>query len=301
MITVSKFLILRCLIVGAALALFAASGAEASTVTSSSTSTNWAGYVAHGSGANFRYVSAVWKQPTATCTPGNPTYSAFWVGLGGYSLNSQALEQIGTEVDCSPSGRAVSTAWYELVPAPSTGIRMIVNQGDVLAGSVTVIGHRVTLTLSDRTRDKKFSKTLTVPSVDVTSADWIVEAPSECNGNGNNCQALPLADFGAATFTHAKADTISKRIGSISSNLWDTAVITLAPGGHQYASYQDAAGGEATPSPLESSGGAFSVAYSTVTPVIGQPQPGQPPGQPPTEAKLSSRAGAEVQPGGVRR
>jgi len=300
MMRVPRFPIRRCLLIGAALTLFATSSAEARTI--ASTSTNWSGYVAHGSGTDFRYVSAVWTQPTTTCTAGDPTYSAVWVGLGGYNLSSQALEQIGTEADCSASGRAVSTAWYELVPAPSTGIRMTVNPGDVLAGSVTVIGHQVTLTLNDRTRNKRFSKTVTVSTLDVTSADWIVEAPSECNGNGNNCQALPLADFGSETFADAKADTISKRSGSISSNLWGTTAITLAPGGRQYAGYQEAGEGESSPSALLDSGSAFTITYSSATPVVAQPVPGQPPqGQPPIEAQISSSSGARVQPGGARR
>ncbi len=248
---------------------------------------------------HFRYVSALWTQPVATCTAGDPSYSAVWVGLGGYSLSSQALEQIGTEVDCSASGRVISTAWYELVPAPSSGIRMKVDPGDVLAGSVTVVGHRVTLTLVDRTRHKRFTKTVTLSSIDVTSADWIVEAPSECNGNGNYCQALPLADFGSETFAYAKAETASKLSGSILSRLWGTTAITLAPGGRQYASYQAASGGESSPSALSDSGSSFKLTYTPITPVVTQPQP------PPYASTFSSSSKASsvarLQPGGARR
>src|SRR5665213_168941 len=87
-------------------------------------SSNWAGYAVHGSHTSFRRVFGAWRQPAATCTAGTPTYSSVWVGLGGYSTTSQALEQIGSEVDCSASGRVVSSAWYELVPAASRNIRM---------------------------------------------------------------------------------------------------------------------------------------------------------------------------------
>ena len=38
---------------------------------------------------------------------GRESYSAVWVGLGGYSENASALEQIGTDADCSRSGAAV--------------------------------------------------------------------------------------------------------------------------------------------------------------------------------------------------
>ena len=71
-------------------------------------SSNWAGYAVHKPGVSFRTVSGTWRQPVAKCTPGVETYSAFWVGLGGFSLNAPALEQTGTELDCSISGKAIS-------------------------------------------------------------------------------------------------------------------------------------------------------------------------------------------------
>ena len=52
------------------------------------------------------------------CTANSqPTYSAYWVGLGGGGQQSSALEQIGTQADCSTSGTATYYAWYELVPS----------------------------------------------------------------------------------------------------------------------------------------------------------------------------------------
>jgi hypothetical protein len=47
----------------------------------------------------------LWVQPKVTCTAGQPSYSAFWVGLGGFSTDAQALEQIGTESNCDSRGR----------------------------------------------------------------------------------------------------------------------------------------------------------------------------------------------------
>ena len=104
----------------------------------STNSSNWAGYAVHKPGVSFHTVSGTWRQPDAKCTPGAQTYSAFWVGLGGFSLNAPALEQTGTEVDCSISGKVVSTAWYELVPAASMPIRLTVQPGRSDAGE----GHR---------------------------------------------------------------------------------------------------------------------------------------------------------------
>lgn len=290
---------LSSLFIAGVLALFGAPVARAD----SSTSTNWSGYVAHRGGVNFRRVTALWTQPSTTCTAGDPTYSAVWVGLGGYSLTSKALEQIGTEADCRTSGKAVSSAWYELVPAPSRGIRMTVNPGDVMAGRVVVVGDRVTLTLTDRTRHKSFSKTVNDSSLDVTSADWIVEAPSECNDNSSQCQTLPLADFGSETFARAMAETTSGRVGSISSKLWGTSAIKLAPAGRRFLGYGSDNGGESAPSSLTDCGASFKVTYAAIAPASG--------GTPAEEAKISSSPSssssasassvAGLQPGGARR
>ncbi|MDQ6806926.1 MAG: G1 family endopeptidase [Actinomycetota bacterium] len=262
---VSRSLILKSLLAAGALALFGVPVATAE----ASTSTNWSGYVAHG--ARFRSVSALWTQPTLTCTPGTSTYSAAWVGLGGYSLNSKALEQIGTEADCNASGKEVSTAWFELVPAPSRGFRLTVNPGDVMAGHVTVVGNQVTLVLTDRTRHKTFTRRVTDSTIDVTSADWIVEAPSQCGGNGFQCQPLTLANYGSETFARASAQTTSGQSASIASNLWQTEVITLSPGSSGRRNASNATQGESSPSALSNAGTAFTLTYSPIAPVTGQP------------------------------
>ena len=67
-----------------------------------------------GEAKRFSSVSGAWTQPAATCSRGR-TYSAVWVGLGGYSASE--LEQIGTDANCSSSNRASYGSWYELVPA----------------------------------------------------------------------------------------------------------------------------------------------------------------------------------------
>ena len=108
-----------------------------------SVSSNWSGYAV--SGASFSSVSGSWTQPAATCTSGN-TSAAFWVGLGGNSDGSQALEQIGTSSDCSANGTAVYSAWYELVPAASVPIKLKLAAGNKLRASVKVSGSNITLT-----------------------------------------------------------------------------------------------------------------------------------------------------------
>jgi hypothetical protein len=257
--------------VSAIAALAAAPAALADTTDS----TNWAGYAAHGSGVAYRAVQGSWIEPTASCTRGTATYSSYWVGVGGYSQSSRALEQIGTEVDCSATGKVTSGAWYELVPAPSTPIRLTVRPGDALQASVNVRGNAVTVALYDATRGKGFRKTIHASSLDVSSAEWIVEAPSECL-NSSSCQTLPLANFGTATFGSASAQSASGRSGAISSPLWQATKIDLRPDSRRFIVNSNSGPvlEIATPSGLQSGGSGFRVNYTQV-PVTDAPVRGR--------------------------
>jgi Peptidase A4 family len=240
-------------------ALVALGGAPAA-LADSTQSSNWAGYAVHRTHVSFDKVLGTWRQPTANCTGATPSYSSVWVGLGGFNLNAQALEQIGSEVDCSPTGQVVSTAWYELVPAPSRAIRMRVDPGDKLSASVTVSGgHQTRLTLQDLTRHTSFTRSLYVMKVDLGSAEWIVEAPSECSTPGS-CQTLSLANFGTAAFSSARATSTAGHTGKITDHHWGITQIRLAAG-HRSFIAEPAATAQALPSPLTAGGSAFSVTY----------------------------------------
>ncbi len=243
-----------------AASLCAAPAALAKTTTSS----NWAGYAVHRAGVSYREVSGTWTQPNATCIPGQSTYSAVWVGIGGYKPTSDALEQIGTEVDCNQAGNTVSSAWYELVPAPSRTISFAVHPGDVLHASVTVVGHHATLELDNLTMHRTFHKQLFAPSIDVSSAEWIVEAPSECISQFA-CQALPLANFGSVAFDSATATSTNGSTGSIANSRWWRTKIMLTPGAQRFivARQTSDTAGTATPSTLRDRGRQFGVTYGT--------------------------------------
>jgi peptidase A4-like protein len=227
----------------------------------STQSSNWAGYAVHHHGVRFSKVSGTWTQPRATCTPGQATYSSVWVGIGGYDLDSQALEQIGTESDCTASGHAVSSAWYELVPSASHGIRLTVNPGDRVRAGVSVADGEVTVTLTDLTRHRSFTKRLHPATVDTSSAEWILEAPSVCSG-ASSCHTLPLADFGSAGFSAAAATTTTGHRGTIQDRTWTTTKIRLAAaGGRTFVSNPSAPSATAVPSSLSARGSAFTVTY----------------------------------------
>jgi hypothetical protein len=186
-----------------------------------------------------------------------------WVGIGGFNWNSPALEQIGTEVDCSRDGRISSSAWVELVPAAARTIRVQIRPGDQIRASVIVSGHQVKVRLSNLTTHHSFARTLRASAVDVSSAEWIMEAPSNCLGV-NQCRTLPLADFGTARFSYAHAVTASGHGGSISSPRWSSTRIDLVPKGRRFVQYNGVgpAAGAAATSALSNAGKTFSVVYT---------------------------------------
>src|SRR5664279_1516693 len=127
------------LLVTAACALGMAPGAAAASDVAQASSENWSGYVIGGSTTtkHFASVSGSWTQPTANCSTGASRYAAFWIGLGG-SGQSQALEQAGTEADCSAAGQPSYFAWYELVPKAPVHLALAVHAGDRMTSTVSV-------------------------------------------------------------------------------------------------------------------------------------------------------------------
>jgi hypothetical protein len=252
-------------------ALGAAASASAATDVQQAQSENWSGYVsgASGQGTKFKTVSGSWVVPTSKCTTASeqPTYSAFWVGLGGAG-DTDALEQTGTESNCSASGSASYYAWYELVPKAPVRVDLPVSAGDHIASKVTVDGTSVSIWLSDETSGQTFSKTLTMSNPDTTSAEWIAEAPSQCDGSVSNCTPLPLTNFGSVQFTSASATDTNGHTGPISDPEWAATAVTLSPNagsmGFEGASFTSAGdSGGATPSALADNGAAFSVSYAS--------------------------------------
>jgi Peptidase A4 family len=249
------------------------SAAEAQGSTASppvAVSSNWAGYAVVGAsaaGSRFARVTGSWTQPSASCRPGTASYSAVWVGLGGFSDRSRALEQIGSEADCDRSGDAVYFAWLELVPHAPLDLRLKVRPGDHLAASVTVRGRAVALHITDLSTGQRFHTTRRMSAPDASSAEWIVEAPSICVG-ASACSTLSLTDFGTVSFATATA-TAGGHTGPIGDRRWRATELELRQG-------VDAARGparrprfagvrtpiDALPSPIVAADGAFSVTWA---------------------------------------
>ena len=241
----------------ALVALAAASGASASTW--ATTSSNWGGYAVSKPGTRFVRVSGTWVAPAVSCSSGGRRYSAVWLGLGGLHTTAKALEQVGTEADCA-GGKGYYSAWYEIVPAAPVKLGLTVRPGDTMSASVAVSGRSVKLFIADRTRGTSFTKRLDVAQVDVSSAEWIVEAPSACGDNGN-CRALPLANFATTSFAGVKATSATGQTGTISDPAWSAVAITLSPQPRSTRFTTDQGTGTATPVDLSPAGDAFAVTY----------------------------------------
>lgn len=247
----------------------------ATTDVAESTSANWSGYVASGSGSDaspqFSNVAGSWVEPNADCSSGSGV-AAFWVGLGGASEGSGALEQVGTQADCSTGGSGEHFAWYEMVPAAPVRLDLAIRPGDHVSARVSVSGTSVTVSLFNQSTGASSTKTLQMDNPDVSSAEWIAEAPSVCQGadaiSTSNCTPVSLADFGRVTFTGASA-TANGATGTVSSSNWSAHAVQLSGTGGADTGYpgivdssaSGTASASATPSSLSTDGSSFSVAW----------------------------------------
>lgn len=234
-------------------------------------SQNWSGYVVNSqAGQSFSDVRGSWVEPSVNASSSD-AYSAFWVGIGGASSQSQALEQVGTAAQ-TVNGKVSYYAWYELVPSAQVPLSMAIHPGDHMSAKVDVNGTSVTISITDQTTGQSVTKTLQMSSPDTSSAEWIAEAPAAEQSDGS-MQVLPLADFGNATFTQASA-TAGGHTGSISDPAWTPTQVDLSSAGSQqfldggpsFTSAGPGGGSQstagATAGNLSSDGSSFTVAYN---------------------------------------
>jgi hypothetical protein len=236
---------------------------------------NWAGYAVMSpdpsTTMSFTSITGTWKQSAATCSAneGNAA-SAVWVGLGGYSQTSQALEQIGTDADCSSSSTPEYYAWYELYPSLPVNLNLEIKPGDLITTSVNVTGMSVLLQIKDRTRRTVFTKRLTASVIDLSSAEWVTEAPSSCT---RYCTTVPLANFGNVSFSRIATTAVlpdsSKHPGTLTDPTWETVGMQLVPdaprgfvpGGSRRFSPQTSTAGTTAPTPPTPDGRSFSLSW----------------------------------------
>ncbi len=254
-------------------------------------SANWSGYAVTGSSTSARFdrVAGSWVQPVGSCARGQETYSVTWVGLGGFRQGSKALEQTGTAVNCTSSGRAVYSAWYELVPAAPMTMRLAVHPGDEISASVAESGGETILQVRDLTTQQARTAVRSASPLDLSSAEWIVEAPSLCFTT-THCTPLPLTDFGTVSFSNASVSTSGSQRAAIDTRSLKVTRLELRDysqgPGHRFASTVTPATGIA--SALSAAGNAFTVTWQA----LGSQGEGSqtPPQQQPTPSLTSAEA-----------
>ena len=222
-------------------------------------SENWSGYAI--SGTSFTQVTGSWTVPAVNCniTPGSrstPTYSSFRVGIDGYS--SSTVEQIGTDSDCD-GATPTYYAWYEFYPANSYEIAGVgVSPGNEMSAEVSYSGAEFTVTITNVTTGKSYSKTESVRKAARSSAEWIAEAPCCARGGA----FLPLSDFGTVLFgvdstkvNHTNYATEGSKSGPIGA--FPTTSV------QQINMVSSSGAAEDTTSTLSSDGTSFSVAWKS--------------------------------------
>ncbi|MCL6564319.1 MAG: hypothetical protein K6U87_15055 [Firmicutes bacterium] len=161
-------------------------------------SSNWSGYaLASSQPGTYTAISGSWVVPKVAPSK-KPTYSAAWVGIDGF--NNSDLIQTGTEQDFV-NGSAQYYAWWEVLPAPETvitttsnGAPFKVQPGDRMTASLQENSNGTwTITLSDTTQQESYSTTVNY-SGPLTSAEWILEAPTVGG------RIATLANYGQTVF-----------------------------------------------------------------------------------------------------
>jgi hypothetical protein len=125
-------------------------------------------------GSTYTSSTADWTMPTLKCTTSGASVS-IWTGLDGYS--SPTVEQIGAEVVCE-SGTAEYSGWYDLYPGATVAFSNILKAGDKLDASVSYASSKFTLTLEDVTQGWTQTEVKALAGADRSSAETIVEVPS---------------------------------------------------------------------------------------------------------------------------
>jgi hypothetical protein len=247
----------------ATLALMALAIPWGAAAESAAVSSNWSGYAVTSAfqGVHFSRVAGSWIEPHGRCTSGQETYSVAWVGLGGFNRGSHALEQAGTAVDCSRSGRALYSAWYELVPANPVTLNMTVHPGDAISASVAEKQGQTILQIRDLTSHVVRTAVRSASPLDLSSAEWIVEAPSICVSS-ERCNPLPLTDFGTISFSDASVSTTTTARAAIDARSLDVTQLEL----RDYANGKPGPQTPVTPatsvaSALSATGNAFTVTW----------------------------------------
>jgi hypothetical protein len=201
-------------------------------------SNNWSGYIV--TGGPFTAAAGTFNVPNVTAGTSD-TDTSQWVGIDG--VDNSNLIQAG--VDESVQGGSVTDfAWWEILPAPATVIpTLVINPNDHVTVAIVRQADGNWLIQIQDTTDHESWHTAVAYSGPLSSAEWILEAPT--NADTNNLE--PLGPYSPpVTFTNlALAGPASTLLEAV---MYDPTYTTAI----------------STPSPLSTSG--FTVAYGSTQP-----------------------------------
>jgi hypothetical protein len=175
-------------------------------------STDWAGYAVSSTSTPFTCVEATWTQPSVVCRGTGLAAVAFWVGIGG--IGQAGLVQAGTQTQCQ-HGVPTIGAWHQSLPREPYAVAtdLAVAVGDRVHTRVLAVGHSAySLTVENLTTGTSVAVTSPNTTLDPTTAEWIVEAPTV--GCPKGCAIASLPDFGTMTFSD-----VSTTIGGVNGPL----------------------------------------------------------------------------------
>jgi exosome complex RNA-binding protein Csl4 len=175
-------------------------------------STDWAGYAVSSTSTPFTCVEATWTQPSVVCRATGLAAAAIWVGIGG--VGQAGLVQAGTQSQCD-HGVPTIGVWSQSLPREPYAVAadLAVAIGDRVHTRVLALGRSAySLTVENLTTGASFTVAATNTSLDPTTAEWIVEAPTL--GCPKSCAIASLPNFGTVSFSD-----VSTTIGGINGPL----------------------------------------------------------------------------------
>ena|GEM_PF-1379887 len=159
-----------------------------------SDSSNWSGYAAMS--GPYSEVKGTFTVPAIVSGAPVDTQVSQWVGLDGTSQADPSLIQAGVDEypdTQSPNGYDVQ-AWWEILPAAETNITSLqVRAGDQVTVTIWQVSSGMwKINVTDDTNGQSFTTPGEAYHGPGTSAEWIVEATTECQ---LRCRTALLAPF----------------------------------------------------------------------------------------------------------
>ncbi|MCL5946519.1 MAG: G1 family endopeptidase, partial [Chloroflexi bacterium] len=190
--------------------------------------------------AEFTDVKGTWTVPQVDCTKNPNSEVGVWVGLDG--VESPTVEQAGISSRCR-QGVAQYSAWVEIFPGDPHTVDLAIAPNDQISAEVRYLGGQLfRLSLTDLTTGRSFAAGYNAPGANLSSAEWIVEAPL-VNGT-----IATLATFSPITISGATV-TADGQAGSITNPHWGASQVEMdTPAGTPWAraSRLDASGSSFT-------------------------------------------------------